>query len=187
MTEEIQAKTSEESFDQALAEMFARSQAAFLKYQSTLSDIERSMIGTFINVPPKMESGWIFHRVGGKGSHAHQGMAHMLRQQGWIDAPRGVEMVGTQFWDGPEGAIILCAPQEVYRRMKAIEEAVLNSNSVSERVKAFDGLPEMLDGTHGVGVDKFDVSTDATTMESAQSRAMERIAEIRSRKQSRRP
>ena len=181
MTEDtLSTKRAEEEFDKTLAEMFAQSEAAFAKYLTVLSDIERQMIGMFKNVPDRIRD-WVFFRCGHRGVPVWDSLAHMLRQQGWVDAPRGVQTIGFELFDGPDRAQILCAPQAVYRRMKAIEDAVAAKSSVKAAIERFDGLAGTIDGMKGVEIDDMSVSVDERSFVDAVSEGA-RMAEAARRR-----
>lgn len=183
--EKLQAKQSEEAFDRWLAESLANSKKGLQNYQKTLSAIEKQMIGAFRGVPPKIAD-WVFYRVGQKVSQVTHAMAHMLRQQGWVDAPPSVKMLGVEFFDGEAGGLYLCAPQATYKRMKEIEQAAANKSTVKAEIESFDGLGEQLDGTSGVQVDQLDVQMSEMSVDDAQTRAAETAAVVRARRLSKR-
>lgn len=180
MNQDIATKASEDEFDQTLADMFAQSEAAFRKYVAVLSDIERQMIGAPKNVPEKMAD-WVFYRCGQRGVPVWDSLAQMLRQQGWVDAPRGVQFVGFELFDGPDRVQALCAPQPVYRRMKAIEDAVAAKLSVKASIERFGDLVGTIDGMKGVEIDDVTVSVDERSFGDAVSEG-NRMAEVARRR-----
>lgn len=167
-TPEQNQKAYDDSFDEQFAEMLATSKAALANYERTLSDVEKSMIGNWRGKPAKLEN-WVFFRCGEKRSAVAQSLAHMLRQQGWTDAPRGVTMIGTELWDGTEGALVICAPLEVYRRMKAIEQIANDKAAMREQAGKMNGLGGALDGMSGVQVDVLEVKTGEDSLEAVRA------------------
>lgn len=150
-------ETSPEMFDDALVDAMSKaSMEAFEKYQRMLTDVERSMIGSFTGIPEKFNN-WVFYRCGLRSSQVAQALKFMMKQQGWQEAPRSVRMVGTEHYDGTDGAEIIMAPQEVYRRQKDIEQRVLDSKSLRQTAKKFDGLEQTLGSRTGVTLDEFSV------------------------------
>lgn len=146
-----------ELFDDAMVDaMMKASVETFDKYQRMLTDVERSMIGTFTGIPDKFRD-WIFYRCGLRNSAVSNALHYLMRQQGWQDAPRSVRHVGTELYDGTDGAQIIMAPQEVYRRQKDIEQRVIDGRSMRATAKKFDGLEKTLGDRAGVTLDEFSV------------------------------
>lgn len=149
--------------DEAFATMLAQSWEAFKKYESTLSDIEKQMIGMFRtdSVPEKFKT-WVFYRVGSKALASTQALKHLLTQQGWQPVPGNwrVVMAGCEPYDSADGsnAEYLCAPQEVYRRQKAIEGKARNRGVVKTEIERMDNLAAQLESVSGVAVDEMTVT-----------------------------
>jgi hypothetical protein len=158
--------------------MLAESRRAFQNYSNTLTDIEKSLLGTYDGIPPKLQ-GWAFYRCGLRNSPVAQSLARLLRGQGWVEAPRGVKMRGTELWDGDDGGLIVCAPQEVYRRMKAIEEEAVSIAAMRTQAQKLDGLAGTFRGMPGVEVDAFDVQAGVDTAENVVSNQLDARARRR--------
>lgn len=165
MTTETTTEINPAVFDDAMVEQLAQqSEAAFKNYQRMLSDVEKQMLGQFVGVPEKLKT-WVFYRVGLRNSSIAQAMAHMMRQQGWLDAPRSVKMIGTEYFDGSDGALIIMIPQDGYRRAKDIEQRVIEKTSSRAKAKKFDGLQEALSSTPGVDLTEFSVDVVDSTQQ----------------------
>lgn len=151
------SETNPEIFDDALVDALSKaSMETFEKYQRMLTDVERSMIGTFTGIPDKFRD-WVFYRCGLRSSAVSNALRHMMKQQGWQDAPKSVRHVGTELYDGTDGAEIIMAPQEVYRRQKDVEQRVLDGKSLRQTARKFDGLEKTLGDRAGVTLDEFSV------------------------------
>lgn len=138
----------EEAQDDELASLLAQSRKALANYERALGDIDRSTIGDFYGMPPRMQAdGWMFYRCGTKGAPMAEALASTFRLHGWVDAPKAVQCRGFEEWDGARGgSLILTAPPDVYKRMKEVQRkarqrAGISQTSVADSLSAeFRGL-----------------------------------------------
>ena len=168
--------------DEAFAELLAQSERAFANYAKTLGEIERGMIGMYLNVPPKFAD-WIQYRVGLRALGSTQALKHLLTQQGWVPSPRGVVQSGMEPFDGADGsnAEYVMAPQSVYRRQKAIEKAAVEKRSMQEALSKMDGLSTELERL-GVGLDEFEVKPGMAPLAEVADAASENRARLRNKR-----
>lgn len=159
MTDNIRIEDNE-AFDATLAEQLAKSSAAFEAYAKTVDRISAGMIGRYYGMPPKMQAEYdagriVCFRVGLRSSQAAKSLAHLMRQQGWFDAPRGTRHAGTEVFDGEEGPIILCAQLQDARRMHEVRDRAQAKRANAEIV-ALDGFARDV-AAMGAVVEDFDV------------------------------
>lgn len=113
------------------AKLIAESESAAKRYQDLVRDIGHKTTGTWYGVPGLTDSGeWVFYRAGTKASAAAHALAHLMKQQGWVDAPAGVRCIGFEAWDAGEGGgLYLAAPRHVYREMCDIADKIRRRRS----------------------------------------------------------
>lgn len=148
------------AFDDTLAEQLAQSREAYAKYSKAVEDIELGMIGKFYGMPPKMQALYdrgeiALYRVGLKSSNTAKALRHLLIQQGWKDAPRGVKHYGTELYDGDDNGIFVFADISVPRRMRDIQSKA-NRKRTADAVRSLDGFAKDA-ADMGVVIEQFDV------------------------------
>lgn len=171
---------SDEAFDRWMAEALAKSESAVANYARTVHEIGRQ-IGDWYDVPPKIAS-WVKYRAGHKTSPVAQAEASRLRQQGWVDAPRGLKCHGFEVYDIEEG-LYLVAPQEVYRRMLEIAETAVEMRAGMRRAVESEaaGLEQS-----GVSIDTVSFKVDEMSVDDAANKGREAAAVARARRLSKR-
>lgn len=122
MTKTNEEARAESVQDDTLADLLAQSKAALANYTKAIADIDRSAIGHWYGMPPRMQAdGWMFYRCGAKNSATAQALAQTFKLHGWVDAPAGTACVGFEEWDSTRGGgLYLCCPPETYGRMKDV-------------------------------------------------------------------
>lgn len=115
----------EGSVDFDVTAMEAESTRRNLVYLETVELVrDQLQTGRFANVPDALaRRNFHFVRVGMKGVPRAELKAKILREKGYVDAPRGVRAIGKGFENDGESAIILCASQAAHQRLLADKAA----------------------------------------------------------------
>lgn len=116
------------AMDDHLASLLAQSKAAFAGFQKSIADIDKSTIGDWYGMPPRMQAdGWMFYRCGMKKDAAAAATRFLFGQHGWVDAPAGTAYRGCEGLDAAGGGgVYVCCPPEVYGRMKEVERKAMS-------------------------------------------------------------
>lgn len=114
--------------------MEAESTRRNLEYQQVVELVrDQVQTGRFANVPAALaERNFHFVRVGLKGDARAERKAEILRQKGYVDAPKGVRAIGRGFEQDGERAIILCASAMTHQNL--LRDKAVRSRARIERL-----------------------------------------------------